>query len=257
MEKFKKLDLYQRILLITMALMIAVFSFAFGKALSRKGFDYRGRILVPRQEDGLTVWSGSVKGREVVFAVSEQKGTGAQSWTVTCRSGSESFGPYTVKEDLSAVPRDKVSGLTARGVEVRSGSGIMFRGGIYRSGGILWLYSEDGSIANIDYAVSRMQGVSGGGADASEPLAAELLELIYGPGDSHRGDIRGLFLGIFICVMNSLLILFADDLFRWNMSFRIKNADRADPSEWELFSRSLVWTLLTVTALAVFIVGLK
>ncbi len=60
-----------------------------------------------------------------------------------------------------------------------------------------------------------------------------------------------------MCVMNAISILFKEEIFRWNMSFRIKDADRAQPSDWEYFSRHLGWAVLTVMAAAVFTIGLR
>ena len=56
---------------------------------------------------------------------------------------------------------------------------------------------------------------------------------------------------------NPLSILFADELFRWHLSFRVWNADNLEPSDWELAGRYISWTVLCVTALVVFVIGLQ
>ena len=56
---------------------------------------------------------------------------------------------------------------------------------------------------------------------------------------------------------DELTVLFADELFRWHLSFRIRNADRAEPSDWEIAGRYLSWTALPLLALVVFILGLR
>ena len=43
-------------------------------------------------------------------------------------------------------------------------------------------------------------------------------------------------------------ILFADELFRWNMAFQIRNADQAEPSDWEIASRYIFWTGMPLLA---------
>ena len=53
------------------------------------------------------------------------------------------------------------------------------------------------------------------------------------------------------------MILFADELFRWNLAFRIRNAEDAEPSELELAGRYITWTVLPLAALAVFVIGLR
>ena len=55
----------------------------------------------------------------------------------------------------------------------------------------------------------------------------------------------------------SAFILFADELFRWDLAFRIQDVDRAEPSDWEITSRYISWTVLAVIAMFVFIAGLR
>ena len=63
-------------------------------------------------------------------------------------------------------------------------------------------------------------------------------------------------LGVFICAVNAVTDLFADELFRWNLRFQIRDPEDAEPSEWVLFSRWLGSIILTALALALFIIGL-
>ena len=64
------------------------------------------------------------------------------------------------------------------------------------------------------------------------------------------------FLGLFFCALNAVEILFANEVFRFWLSFRIKNAREAEPSDWVVKSRYIGWTFVTVTALGIFIAGL-
>ena len=43
----------------------------------------------------------------------------------------------------------------------------------------------------------------------------------------------------------------------FRLAFRIRGADRAEPSDWEIAGRYLSWTALPVLALALFIGGLR
>ena len=52
-------------------------------------------------------------------------------------------------------------------------------------------------------------------------------------------------------------ILFSDELFYLSLSFRIRNPDHAEPSDWELAGRYISWTGLTVMILVLYIVGLQ
>ena len=49
----------------------------------------------------------------------------------------------------------------------------------------------------------------------------------------------------------------AEEIFRRNLRFSIKNAENAEPSEWALMSRWISWLTFTVLALVVYIVGLS
>ena len=40
--------------------------------------------------------------------------------------------------------------------------------------------------------------------------------------------------------------MFADELFRFNLAFRIRDAGRAEPSEWEIAGRYISWAVLPV-----------
>ena len=73
----------------------------------------------------------------------------------------------------------------------------------------------------------------------------------------HKGQWPVWLGGMLLCVITALTVLFADELFRWHLSFRIRNADRAEPSDWEIAGRYLSWTALPLLALVVFILGLR
>ena len=64
-------------------------------------------------------------------------------------------------------------------------------------------------------------------------------------------------LGIYACAVTVCSILFADELFRWNLSFSIRHADRAEPTDWEIATRYISWTVLPIMALVIFILGLR
>lgn len=94
-------------------------------------------------------------------------------------------------------------------------------------------------------------------AVSEEPSVLTLLTLISGPVLRHKGQWPVWLGGVLLCVITALTVLFADELFRWHLSFRIRNADRAEPSDWEIAGRYLSWTALPLLALVVFILGLR
>lgn len=257
MEKIKGLNRYQKGILIIMTAMALVYAVIYPITISRVGFEYKDAILVPHQENGSTVYSGKLQGKRAQFRVSEDK-------TVVFQHGDKTYGPYTVKEDPSAIPKhtedaEDITDLT--GVELRKGEDILFRGGVSEFADSLWLYNEDGTSAGFESFFVQNDGVwrdeNGNIIDPAEPSASAILELLNDPKLTHKGEWLAWWGAVFLCVFNALSILFADELFRWNLAFRIRNTDHAEPSDWEIAGRYVSWTVLPVAALAVFITGLK
>ena len=62
---------------------------------------------------------------------------------------------------------------------------------------------------------------------------------------------------VILSIFTAISILFADEIFRWNLAFRIRNVEQAEPSEWEITSRYIVWTVLPILITIFFIVGLQ
>ncbi len=251
MERLRNLNRYQKFIMIFMAAIALVFTVLYPMTISRAGFEYKTVILVPSQENGGTVYSGRLNWRKATFTVSEDK-------SVVFKYGDKTYGPYTVKDDPSAVPKDIDGDMT--GVEIRQGEDILFRGGVMDVGGYRWLYNQDGTSADFSIYVETdgvMRDENGDPIDPAEPSAHDILELVEGPEPKHKGEWPIWFVGMFVCVANAFTILFADELFRFNMSFHINNADRAEPSDLEIAGRSVGWTVLAAGALALFIMGLR
>lgn len=253
MERFKCLDMYQKVILLLMAAMTLVFAVVYAITIARVGFAYQGAILVPSQENGSTVYSGKVKGLQARFIVSEDR-------SVVFQYGDQTYGPYTATVDPAAVPENVEQPRDVMtGVELRRGDEVWFRGGVFRSGDEFWLYNEDGRLHDCDFFYATDTGnhrieYDGNGI---EPPASAILHLMDHPQLTHKGDWFAWFTAAVLCVLNALSILFADELFRWQLSFQIRCADRAEPSDWELMGRYISWIFLTVLALAIWIMGLR
>jgi len=93
--------------------------------------------------------------------------------------------------------------------------------------------------------------------DPMEPSVSTILDLMAGPEMTHKGEWLVWFCGVFVCFVATISILFADELFRLSLAFRIRNVEYAEPSDWEIGSRYIIWTLLPVCALVLFILGLR
>ena len=86
-------------------------------------------------------------------------------------------------------------------------------------------------------------------------LVGLLLQLALEPPLTHRGELYAYFTGTLLAVVGIVSILFADRLFRWDLSFRIRDPEGAEPSEWEIFTRYLGWIVCTAGALIVYLMG--
>ena len=260
MKRFKGLGRYQKGVLLFMAVMVPVFAALYAVTIARVGFAYGNTILVPGHEDGNTVYSGRIQGKQASFTV-------YADGTVEFRHGDKLYGPYTAREDPSAIPKadskgEPLGGESVTGVELCRREEILFRGCVVDYGNIRWLYNEDGTLEDfLDISITAGNGIitdgNGNIIDQMEPSVSTILDLMAGPELSHKGAWSGWFVGVFLCILTAFSILFADELFRWNLALRIQNADRAEPSDWEIACRYISWTVLPVIAMFVFIEGLR
>lgn len=264
MERIRSLDRYQKGILLILAVMILVFSVIYPVTTARKGFAYKGAILVPVQENGNTVYSGKIEGERACFTVYADK-------TVEFQYGDEAYGPYTAREDPTAISEELAAefdgGVHLTGIELRKGEEIFFRGSVMDvtgRGDYRRIFNENGSLEieslGIDISASPdaiLLDERGNVIDQMEPSASAILNLMAGPELVHKGEWGAWFGGVCVCIFTVVSILFADELFRWDLSFRIRNAKQAEPSEWEMTSRYLGWALMAVVALILFVSGLR
>ncbi len=254
MQRVRQLGRYPKIILLILAVMILAFTIVYPIVTARVGFRYEDAILAPSEENGATMYSGKIRGTAAVFTVYADK-------TVVFQYGGTVYGPYTAKEDPTAIPKDTGSLTPMTGIELRCGDKIVFRGGVEKSGDWRFLYNEDGSFESIRITATMSDGTvvdsDGNIIDPMEPSVSTILDLMDGPALTHKGAWIGWFGGVLICILGIVCILFADELFRWNASFLVRNAGEAEPSDWEIASRYITWTALPVIALVVFILGLR
>ena len=253
MERFKELGRYQKIILILLAVMLVVFTVLYSVVSARVGLEYAGSILVPREENGGTIYSGKIQGKDTVITVTADK-------TVTLQYGEKTYGPYTAKEDPTAVPEDDDLAEYMTGVEIRNNGEIIFRGGVLQNGNALMLFDEDGGYSNMTFTVMMSDGIerdeNGNPVDRMKPSAATILDLMKGPELTRKGEWIAWATGVFIVLITAVSILFADDLFYISMSFRVADPYSAEPSDWEIAGRYIGWTVMPIMALVVFVMGL-
>lgn len=257
MERINNLDRYQKGLLILLALMLVIFSVQYCVVSSRMGFLYKDCILIPSQENGNTLYSGKIKGQEAVFTVNPGN-------SLSFRYGEKQYGPYTVTEDPEAVPKEEPMAEHMTGIEIRDGAKILFRGGYYKMGtdsDDFQLFNEEGWYPGINVYATLSDGtvIDGNGnvVDQMEPSIGTILQLVNGPTLTSKGVWTAWILGAGFTIALAVSILFADELFRWNLSFRIRDVERAEPSDWALADRYIGWTIGVIMVLVLYIMGLQ
>lgn len=254
-QKIKDLNWYQKGILLLLLVLIPVYAVIYHVSISRVGVLYNDKIFVPAEESGATVYSGRLDGKPAEITVTNDK------TAVTFRCGDTVYGPYTIEEDPSALADIEFCPSDMRGVALYDGETLLFRGGFWPSGEFTQLYRADGSpdLQMGLYAVENgvWKDADGNVVDPMKPDAADILRIALAPELTHKGDWLVWFGAVCISLLNAATILYADELFRWNLSFQIQNAEDVEPSEWEMLSRYLGWTVLTILAFVVYILGLK
>ena len=148
----KSLNRYQKGVLIFMIAMALAFTVIYPMTISQVGFEYKNTILVPGKEDGSTVYSGKIQGKQAHFMVSKDK-------TVVFQYGDKTYGPYTAKEDPAAIPRNIEMSEYMTGMELRQGEDILFRGGVLETEDLYLLYNEDGTLDNLGFSYVTSDGI--------------------------------------------------------------------------------------------------
>ena len=214
MERIQRLNWYQRGVLIAMTVMVLFFAVIYSITIEREGFLYEDVILTQNQENENTIYSGKIKGEQASFIVYADK-------TVEFKYGDKTYGPYTVKDDPTAIPEDSEMGDDIAGVELFDGDKIIFRGGVLHQGDNTLLFNEDGSLENIGFSVITSNGIeideNGVAIDPMEPSISDILNLVSGPEITHKGEWFAWVGGVFICMVTAISILFADELFRFKI----------------------------------------
>lgn len=257
MERFKDLNRYQKILLVVMAAMILVFGILYGIASGRLGIRFKDGFLVYSEDNRNAIYSGSIRGQTYYITVTPEK-------SVTFQCDDRMYDPYTFREDHSAIPADHDWANMMTGIEIREGDEILFRGGAMKwnvADNEWMLVDEEGNsnLITITYTMSDGTEVDSEGnvIDPMKPSVTAIWELMNEPELEKRVQWTAWFGGLFLCLMNAIYMLFAEDLFRFGLSFRIRYADDAEPSDWQITQWYIGWTAIAVMALVLFILGLQ
>ena len=253
-ERIRNLSGYQKAILLAMAAMVLVFSAVYLLTVRRVGYLYQGTILVPTQEDGATVYTGSIRNTAAQFRVTENQ--------VTFRYGDIQYGPYTMESDPTAVPSQQDAEEGFVGIEIRDKGKLLFRGGVRALQDSCFFIHSDGSSDFLSIYEDEVTGVAynaetGEVYDRMAPTLRDIYALLTNPPLTHKGEGMAWLAGVVICIVNAVTLLFADELFYWKMSFLVRNAQGAEPSDWALGQRFIGWAALGILALVVFVLGLQ
>ena len=250
MERIKELNRYQKGILLLLIGMMVIFSVIYSVYSSHSGYLYKNEFLQRSVENGNTRYCGTIDGQECCFTVTSDK-------AVTFQYGNKTYGPYTAKEDPTAIPNGKEY---MTGVEILDGNEVFFRGGVHGTGNERILYDENENIL-FDAMVIINGGVAMDGngniIDQMEPSPFTVLELMSGPELVNKAEWAAYLGGVFLSILTAVYILFADALFRLHLVFRVDNVEAVEPSDWEITRRHIGWTVMTITAFVIYMIGLR
>lgn len=242
-RRFHALSPVQKVIVVVMAVAIVIFAVIYAVNASRIGLAYGNGFLTHFQDGETRSYTGRSDWAELTFTV--------RGNTVTSQWGGETH-IYTVKEDPAAIS-ESLRGH-ALGVEVWEGEERLFRGGWVPGNG--WRYDENGKL--IIAGIVTVTATSSDGTDMDDPPqrapgVSTILSLWHGPKLTPRVEGGYYFAGLFLALLAAGALLFGDDLFRLQLSFRVKDPDAVEPSDWELISRTFGGAVMAVLALVLWI----
>lgn len=244
MSRFRELNRPQQVFLVLLAALVLLFAVLYAVQVSKVGFSYYGEILVEKEKDGVTTYTGKIKGEKACFTVYSDN-------SVEFRYGSRVFGPYTIREDPTAIPEDSQWSGSMKGIEISSPQKVIFRGGVTYNTRPQQIVREDGENLTPTISVGTSNKVPG------TPSVKTILTLAEDPTLTHKGSWGIWLLGTLLSAVLAFTIFYADELFYWRMSWRVQDPDIVDPSEWEIITRYIGWTISIIAIVAWFIWGMQ
>ena len=252
-EKWLNTPLSYRVLILIHVALMLLFILLYSTLGRQYVVRHEDELFRYHEEGDTQIFTGKLNNLDAVLTVHPDG-------SLECVLDGVAYGPYTVTEDPAAIPEnsDIPRGILT-GIEVRESDEIIFRGSFYGSFELLF-FNSDGERY---YLPSQEVLVSDDGygtvysTQPIEPSLKTILRFTAAPDIVYRGDTKSLLLGLLCSIACMVSAFWAEEIFRRNLRFTIKNVENAEPSEWALMSRWISWLTLTVLALVMYIGGLS
>ena len=254
MKKIMNLNQFQKLLLIVIMGSVLFTGLIYCTLNSKIGFEYQKQIFIPESQNDCTVYSGILNGKQTRFIVFDNQ--------VVFEYGHDQVNTYTVYKDDLLITEEFKGHQYAKGYEIYKDDELKFKGTVIRTtdDGICVLYDENGSLAGFNVSYIDHNGIErdeqGNEIQTFELSLDKIIELIEGPVLVKKVQWIFWVSGLVLSIINLFSILYAEELFQFQMSFRIQNSNQAEPSELELFSRYLSWILLLGSSIYLFVSGI-
>lgn len=214
---------------------------------TQKGFVWRGEFFRQSREGDTLTYRGT-------WAGSSTEITRSPEGMLTLQIDGTQYGPYQVRFDPEAAEiKGSWDGPVSGGVVVSQGERELYRGAYYATG--LQIHSvmlcAAGEPGNASYV-----GEFGNNHRKTSLLTEDLVRFALGEGLICRGTWYGYAAGTFFAVMGIVSLLFADRQFRWSLSWYIRDAEKAEPTDYQLTMRSILGGFLFFSALFLYWMGL-
>lgn len=250
-NRIRKLNWYQKVLLIVILAMILIYPFLYHNTIARKGIAFHEVILEESSEGNARVYSGKLYDCPVSFTLNADK-------SVVFKFNDDVYGPYEYKDDNSIIT-DK-DHPDEKGIEISLNGQTVFRGTVFPINNTdCWLYNADGSQYYNNEVIAEISQSKSGYTEYTTVLMPMdvIAHLMVGMEPVHKGNWMYYGFSVVFCIIVALSILYADEIFRFGLHFTIKDPEKAEPAEWEIISRYVDWTLLVFLIYQLFSAGLN
>ena len=216
--------LFQKILLVILAAMIAVFGIVTAVNQSRKGIRFEEAFLRKEETTGMDCFAGKVNGEKVTIL--RRYGGEDGTHTITLRVGERIHDTYTVYlgEPMISLS-DTISGLLVPTVRITQNGEVIFEGGWQERTGVFFTPEGEFSSVTIDGTMY------GAGADPWEDYTVPksfLMDVALGPAPVTRGDWGFYALAVLMTALTVVDVAFPSAIFRWRYRWRVKDPEPTD-----------------------------